>query len=141
MATYSEILQNYVNQSYDSLVRIAKKAYNDAWPVLNRYSKSGDSSDLIVAIFSSTIAIDGKFSELEYDFMKDVLEISYSYSDLKSVVSQYTSPEWLKTIDTIVDSFDRTTKSNIVTLCVCIASVDTTITRAENEFIQRLLID
>ncbi len=138
-AEYRRLLQEFVDSPYQVLVSTGRNMYNKIWPELESMSRSGDCSDLIVAIFATTCAVDGKFTELEYNFMLDVLKINFSYSDLKSLVEEYTSPKWIETIDTIIDRCDNDTKINIATLCICLTAVDKTITRDECAFIDKLL--
>ena len=88
---YNKLLQDYVNAPYDVLLAVANDSLAKVMPVFNEIAEDGNGASIVLPFICTALAVDGKFSELEYKFIKDLLEIDQSYDYFKSVVQNYYS--------------------------------------------------
>lgn len=135
----NEILQNFVNEPYETLVGMAKEAIVNLRPVLNdlvKEEKGG--SKILVALMATSLAVDGKLSDLEYQFVCDVLEEDFSREDVKGLAAAHYGDEMIAAIDGLVDACSTDLKSTLIVFCCCFLAVDETINRDEVAFIQKL---
>lgn len=140
MATWHELLQNYVNLSYADLVAIGRKQWVALAPSLRARCSDGDVFNVIVwGILGSTVAVDQKVSSLECSFINDVLGTNLTMQGLLNVATQFNTPAARTTTDNLIDSISDAEKTALCTLCLCLLAVDQTITREEVAFIQRLV--
>ena len=108
-------------------------------PVFNRLADDGNGASIVLPFICTTLAVDGRFTELEYRFVKDVTGVSQSYDDFKSVVQNFYSDEWVSSIDKVIDACPSDVKESLLSFCLAFVAVDETITREENAFIAKLL--
>lgn len=140
MATWHELLQNYVNLSYAELVAIGRKQWVALAPSLRARCSDSDVFNVIVwGILGSTVAVDQKVSSLECSFINDVLGTNLTMQSLLNVATQFNTPAARTTTDNLIDSISDEEKTALCTLCLCLLAVDQTITREEVAFIQRLV--
>lgn len=137
--SYSQLLQNYVNAPYDVLLAVANDSLAKVMPVFNEVAKDGNGAGLVLPFICTALAVDGKFSELEYKFVKDLLEIDQSYDYFKEVVQQYYSAEWIEAVDGLIDACPADVKNALLCFCLAFVSVDEHISREENAFIAKLM--
>lgn len=135
----NDILQEIVNQDYDQLLQNAIGALNDVMPFFNQVADDGDGAKFVVPIICTVMASDGRFSELEYKFIKQLINSDLSYDQFKGVIQQYYTQEWMDTVDKIIDACDKKTKSTLLCLCSYFAAVDETISKEETAFIKKLV--
>lgn len=135
---FEELLQNYVNADFDTLASIAKDCIDELYPV---FEQSCDSKDapalLILGTIATCIASDGKFTELEYEFLAEISG-KYNYQDLKNFVSEFRSLKSVNATKRIIDSLDGEDKQRLLTVCLCVCAVDETIKREETELLDLL---
>lgn len=137
---YNQLLKDYVNTSYNDLLRIAENSMLKIMPAFNSIAKDGNGASLILPFICTALASDGKFTELEYKFVKQLINSNLSYDQFKNVVQQYYSAEWLEAIDKLYDALPTNLKGDLLSFCLCFVAVDETITREENAFIAKLLV-
>lgn len=137
--SFNEILQEIVNQSYEQLLQNASDALNDLMPFFNEAADDGNGAKFIVPIICTVMATDGKFSQLEYKFIKELINSDMSYDQFKGVVQQYYSESWRNTIDQLIDACDTKTKASLLCLCTYFAAVDETISKEETAFLRKLM--
>lgn len=138
MADLNKILQDFVNNDYDTLVNIAKTAMKDLLPTLNE-ATDGEGSSVIIALFATSLAVDGNLTDLEYKFVCDVLGTYYTYDQVKSLAQAHYNEKIIASVDGIVDSCSTELKSKLLTLCCAFLAVDETISVDEVKFIKKLL--
>ena len=136
--TLNELLQDFVNEPYENLVGMAHQSIVDILPVFNEIADDGQGSKLIIAFIGTSLAIDGKLSELEYRFVCDVLGGQFSYDEVKNLASTHYSGDMINAIDGLVDSAPVELKSALITFCCCFLAVDETISREEVAFVAKL---
>ena len=136
--TLNQILQDFVNEPYENLVSMAKSAIGELTPIFNEIAKDGNGAKFVVPFFATSLAVDGRLSELEYKFVCDIFG-DMSYNDVKALVESHYSDDMIALIDGLADSCPVELKSKLVTLCCCFLAVDETISRDEVAFVKRLL--
>ena len=128
--TLNELLQDFVNEPYENLVGMAQQSIVDILPVFNEIADDGQGSKLIIAFIGTSLAIDGKLS--------DVLGGQFSYDEVKNLASAHYSGDMINAIDGLVDSAPVELKSALITFCCCFLAVDETISREEVAFVAKL---
>ena len=139
MSTLSELLQNYVNKPYDELLALA----SDSLVKLSDFFSSIDeeaSGNVLLHIIATTLAADGKFTKLEYQFICDLLNLDVSYEDMKELLAEFNNGESLLLTDKVFDNIQSTeVKAEMLNLMLCIMAVDENISREEVRFVLLLL--
>ncbi len=137
--TYEQLMQNYVNAPYSVLLSVAVESLNKVMPVFNEIADDGNGASVVLPFICTALAVDGRFSELEYKFVKDVTGLTYSYEDFKNVIQNFYSDEWIAATDKLVDACPDEIKNSLISFCLAFVAVDETITREENAFVYRLI--
>ena len=132
-----QILQDFVNEPYEHLVDMARQAFADIKSTFEEAAPGVDTSQLIVSLFATSLAVDGKLTELEVKFVTDLFN-GVTYDDVKQLVEAHHSAEMVAFIDEFVDGCPIEIKSKLLTLCCCFLAVDETISRDEIAFIYKL---
>lgn len=136
MASFTEIMQQYVNLDYSDLLSTAKRSFAKIIPACEAVDQENKGFLMVTSIFLAALAADGKMSSKEAQFISDLLGL-----DLKQIEqfnSLYNS-NMEELVDKFADSLNSNLKAEVITLCLCIASVDEKISREENAFLQKLL--
>ena len=137
--SYDQLLQNYVNAPYSVLLSVANESLARIMPLFNEVAKDGNGASVVLPFICTAIAIDGKFSELEYKFVKDVTGISASYDEFKNIVQEFYCDEWVQATDKLIDSCPDEIKNSLLSFCLAFVAVDEKISREENSFIAKLI--
>ena len=137
--TYKQLMQNYVNAPYSVLLGVAKDALNKLFPVFDKIASDGNGASVIFPFICTTLAVDGRFTELEYKFIMDVTGLDKSYDEFKALVQNFYNSEWVEKLDRLTDACPQDLKEHLIAFCLAFAAVDETITREENAFIAKLL--
>ena len=133
----NEILQDFVNEPYETLVDMAKAAIVDLTPVFDKVADDGQGAKFIVPFFATSLAVDGKLSDLEYKFVCDIFG-DLTYDEVKDLVEAHYSDKMVALVDDLADSCPVELKSKLLTLCCCFLAVDETISRDEVAFVYKL---
>ncbi len=139
MADLNQILQSMVNEDYDTLVGMAKSAIAELNPIFSEVAEDGNGASAIVALFATSLAVDGKLTELEYKFVCDVLDGEFTYEQVKELVEMHYSEEMIELVNGLADSCPKDLKSKLVVLCCTFLAVDESISRDEVAFVVKLL--
>ena len=138
MATLNELLQDYVNKSYDELLTLARNSVEE---IVCRLSKDGDTeipAKVCYFLTMACIGADGKLSDLEQRFYRDLLGVNTTYQDLSHNALDG-NDELRALADQMFDASSLELKAPILSFCLCFLAVDETISRDEIAFINRLL--
>lgn len=138
MATFNEIKQRYVNLSYSQLLGIARENLSKLMPMFNTVADDGKGIKFLLVFFGACFSADGKFTELEYRFMSDLTSVG-DYDTLKGIVQASYNNNSAELADKIYDVCPASLKPELLSLCLCLVSIDETITKEENAFLQRLV--
>ena len=139
MATLNEILQKYVDASYEELLALATESFDKLMPVFNEVADDGNGAKFIVPVMCASIAADNRFSTLEYKFIKDLLNSDLTYDDFMTSVRLYSGEEGQELVDKLFDACGTDMKTELLSFCLCFMAVDETITKEETAFVKRLL--
>lgn len=90
--TFNELMQKYVNCSYDELVSKAKNDLSMLFPVFEKVTE-GKSADILLPSIFTCLAADGKITALEVRFMEDILGERLPFDEAKRLVSGFYSDE------------------------------------------------
>ena len=133
---FDELLQDYVNQDYDTLLRLAKSKIDELYPLFKRYSPDG-AVELMAGLIATCVAADGTFSELEYEFLGEVMGV-YNYQQLKDYIQNFYNDQAQETTKNLVDTLQGKDKTNMLTICLCICAIDESIKRDETALLAKL---
>lgn len=139
MDKYTQLLQEYVNASYEDLLARARFVLPDILTGLNNIAKDCDGTGFLLALVGTTVVADGMFSDQEYHFLSDVLELDISYKTLKNSLEQYCEEGWDDISYRVMNSVDEDTRTKLGIFCICLAAVDERISGEENGYIAALL--
>lgn len=137
MSEFTRLLQDYVNMDYVILVRSAKESYRKLYPVLLEHDPENSGIILTVSLISAAVAADGDFTETEKNFIRDVFDIPAGKID---IFGQLNSESINTLVDEFADSLSMDHKRELLNIIIAVAACDETITRSENSFIQRIMI-
>ena len=142
--TMQELMQKFVDASYEELLDAAKDALNVVYPKIEEVfadNKDVSTGDILLMFISTTIASDGYFTDLEYRFFCDLTGTDYSYEKVKGFIAQHLGEEFKKSADILFDNIasDNESKNALFILCLAVCSVDKTINTEEIAFIRRLV--
>lgn len=137
MSEFTRLLQDYVNMDYVILVRSAKESYRKLHPVLLEHDPENSGIILTVSLISAAVAADGNFTETEKNFIRDVFDIPAGKID---IFGQLNSESINTLVDEFADSLSIDHKRELLNIIITVAACDETITRSENSFIQRIMI-
>ena len=137
--TFNDLLQDFVDKPYEELVSIANGALEVIVVGFSKINTESKPSDFIIPFIATTLASDGKYTQLEHNFLNTVLETDISYDDSKHFVQSYYNEEIFDLVDQMIDACGQDLKNALVIFCLCFAAVDETITREEGAYIAKLL--
>lgn len=135
----NELLQEFVNLSYEDILAIARERLGELLPVFNQAAKDGDGAKFALLLMGTSLAVDGKLTEKEYNFVNDLLGNKFTYDETKQMVELHYNADFLELADQVVDSCSGALKASLLTFCTCFLAVDETISRDEVAFIKKLL--
>ena len=137
--TFNDLLQDFVNKSYEELLDIANGAFAAIAEGFEQLGTDNELSDFILPFIATTLAVDGKYTQLEHDFLNAVLESDLSYAAGKEYMASHYDDNIFELVDKMIDACGQDLKNAIVIFCLCFASVDETISREEGAYIAKLL--
>lgn len=139
MTSYEQLMQNYVNAPYSVLLSVATESLDKVMPFFSQVAEDGNGANVLLPFICTALAVDGKFSELEYKFVSDVTGINSTYEEFKQFVQGFYTIQWIEANDRIIDSCPEEIKHSLLAFCLAFLAVDETITREENAFIYKLI--
>ena len=140
IAKFNALMQEYVDKSYDELYNIANEALAISMDFFNSAAKDGNGAPYVVLFLSTILAIDGKFTELEYKFLNELLGGGVDYNAAKANVQSHYNDEAFNLADKLIDSCNDDMKTTLLMLVTCFAAVDQTISVEEARYIAKLMI-
>lgn len=134
-----ELLNRFASESYDSLLAIASFSLNKILPIFEHITENEERAISILLTFTTTsLSVDGRLSELEKKFIRELLKISseqaeklYDYSSDKNGIYEF--------VDNVYDASPVEIQKHLLTFICCILSVDKNISYKEVEFIKKLV--
>ena len=136
---YKKLLQDYVNAPYEVLLNVAKNSLAKIMPAFNEIADDGNGAKFVLPFICTTLAVDGKFTQLEFKFVNDLLDANYGFDQFKGIVNSYYSSEWVQAVDNLIDACPSDLKESLLCFCLAFASVDEKIAKEEVSFISKLI--
>ncbi len=138
--TFDELMQEYVNLSFEELVKIADESFAQFSVALTDKLEDEDGAAKFLILLAGTcIGIDNQVTALEGLFLNEVLGTTFDYDTLVAMMDGCNTEKTRAFIDDIIDSFDSDSKAALCAFCTCLMAVDETITRKEVSFLQKLM--
>jgi hypothetical protein len=141
MATLNELLQDYVNLSYDQLIAIAKDEFAKfAYGISNAFGDDDETASRALLVFvAAALGADNRLTDLENKFLNDLLEADHSYEETCEMVAALGGNESREVIDNLIDSLPTDVKAAGLTVALCFCAVDENITREEVSYFVKLM--
>ena len=137
MSFMNELLQKYVNMSYEELLELARYSLSELLDPLVADRGRENASKTLAVVTAACLGTDGKFSSLEHRFLNDLLGCDSSYEENLRYVRDLGNDEARDLVNNWVDSLSSKQKAAAISFCTCLLAVDETITREETAFIAR----
>ena len=142
MANLDQLLQEYVNRPYDELMGLARASMGALSSDMSAiFGDDGSVANAYLIITAACFGVDMKFSTLEYTFLKELIGSDLNYNDMKNVIQGFCGTDSMDLTNRLADSLSRESKSTLLIFCLCLLSVDETITREETAFLVELMKD
>ena len=139
MSSLNQLMQKYVNMSYEELLDLAKFSLSQFIDSVIDSAGANGASKIIAVMTAACLGADGKLTTLENKFFNDLLDCDDSYADNLDFVQSLGTDEARRLVDGMVDRMSSEEKAAAVSFCLCFLAVDETITRDEVAFIDRLI--
>ena len=136
MATLNELLQDFVNRDYEELVAIGKIAFAKVHPVLCKIDAENNGYFLMTNVLLSAIGADGKLTDLESKWLKDVAGLDDNAID--TLLKLYNTKTEDVT-DALFDNAPETLRADLLMLVLSIMAVDEKIAYQETAFLAKLM--
>ena len=133
--TFQELMQEFVNEDYDTLVEVASNAVSEILPTCKEVDQENDGFLMLTSIVITAIASDGNLTSTERRFLKDVFGFTDDHVD--TLVEMY-DKEMFNLVDSFADAFTDI-KATVLVLITAIAACDETISREETAFIRDVI--
>ncbi len=133
----NEILQDYVNLSYEELLGVASHAAKTVVPFFNNAVEDGNGAIFTISFIGTCLAADGQLSALEKKFVCDLFGLDAQ--TVEGIVASINS-EIVRIVDEVFDSIPTDeVKAALLSFCLCFLAVDERISREEVALIQKLI--
>lgn len=136
MVSFNELMQSYVDLSYEALVQTAQLALGKLLPVCKKVDPEHEGVFMVISLVLSAVAADGVLSEKEQHFLGDVLGMDEAA--INTAVHMYSS-DMVDLVDQFADGLDEDTKVNSMMLIIAVAACDETISREETALIRKII--
>ncbi len=136
MATFNELMQKYVNEDYDTLVKFAQHAMGNLLPACKKVDADNDGFMMVSSLILSAVGADGVLTSLERKFLRDVTGLD---DDMISKYIKMYNSKMADLVDTFADNMGTDLKADTAMLIISICACDEKISREETAFIKKLL--
>lgn len=134
-----QLLEVFRQQSYDELLVIAATSASKLLPVFQRVTGSTQEGMTCLILFIGTsLASDGKLSELEAKFVSDLLGVSENQINTL-VESMKENTTYADVVDKIFDACMYELADELLKFCCCILAIDKDLDEKEVRFVKKLL--
>ena len=133
-----ELLQEFVNKSYEELVEIAEGALTSLYVELEKIADSVQIvPHVIIGYLAASVAADGKLTNKEMQFLKDVLGVDNEKANV--ILSLGKDPQQVASLDLLFDMGSKEFREIALLFCLSLISIDKEVNRRERDFIERLV--
>ena len=142
MKSFSELLQDLVNEPYEYLMELAVDAVGKLSKGMSAVFRNADSSSTsrtILTLIGICIGKDGVVTDLECRFLNEMLSCNYDRETLQGVANLIGNDEGEQIILQLTQVLDEEAVAALVLLAACFCAVDETISRDEVDFLRNLM--
>ena len=136
MATFSELMQKYVNSDYETLVLLAQKALVNLLPACKAVDKENDGLFMATSIILAAIGADGVLTGLEKKLLADAL--GQDDATVQKFIGLYDS-RMADLVDHFADNTNDDIKADVLMLVTAVAAVDEKISHQETALIKKIM--
>lgn len=136
MATFSELMQKYVNSDYETLVLLAQKALVNLLPACKAVDKENDGLFMATSIILAAIGADGVLTGLEKKLLADAL--GQDDATIQKFIGLYDS-RMADLVDHFADNTNNDIKADVLMLITAVAAVDEKISHQETALIKKIM--
>ena len=136
MSNFDRVLQTYINMPYDERLSLAGYSLSQ---FVNSLGGTTDASKICAVITAACLGADGKLTSLESKFLNDLLDCDDSYAENLNFVQSLGGDEARRLTDDLIDSLSADEKAAAVSFCLCLLTVDESISRDEVAFVEHLI--
>lgn len=134
--TFEQLMQQYVNYSYDELMAIARNSLNTLIPVCQKLDPEHKGMFLFTSILLAAVGADRQLSAKERQFIADLTGLDEE--KINVVIGTYNS-DMENLVNTFADKLSGDVKVQTACLISAIAACDGTITYGESDFILKVI--
>ena len=136
--TIDKLLEQFNEKSYEELVEIAEGALTSLYVELEKISDSVQIvPHVIIGYLAASVAADGKLTNKEMQFLKDVLGVDNEKANV--ILSLGKDPQQVATLDLLFDMGSQEFREIALLFCLSLISIDKEVNRREKDFIERLV--
>ena len=138
---FNDLMQRYVNCSYEELLAMAKKSIAElSGEMLKCFQTKETAIHAYVLIAVASIGADNILSPLECKFLDDLFGIGSDLEETRKLILSWGRTDAMELVDKLADSLSSDGKANLINVCLTFLSVDEKLSKAELSFIQKLMM-
>ena len=138
MAQLTEIAKKYTETDYEELLKKAKRDCALLYPLFGKIAGDENGTPYLMIFIGTSLASDGVLSEREYTFLHDLTGIGRE--EAEEMIRKHGTEQAVSLADRVFDTCPDELKTLLFDLCMCFIAVDKEVSRAEREFLSRLLM-
>ena len=138
---FKKVLQSIVNLETEKKISLAVSAIGDIAPELQKHFDSAQSAKIIVAIFATSVAADGKLNSNEFALFKSFMNamgIKMSDDEYVKLISNFSDKDSYQAIHALNKILTADGKASLVMLVAAICAIDDRIDPNETSFLEDL---
>lgn len=144
MSYFSDFLQDILDLSPEEKIKMIIDSMIEMGPTFKKLDSKGDGNIIIYTLLGTSIAVDGKLTQGEYDFLHAFFksfDIKMSDEEIIKLIKATSSKDAYLFIKDIKKYLDNEGIINIVKIVSALCSIDNKINKEEAEYISSLLFD
>lgn len=128
----------YLGLSYYDLENYAGENYKIAYTYISSVASDINPNTLLIGAMFTCIAVNGKFSEKEWDFVASFIG-GYTYDEAFETINEYYCDDAEQTTRDVVNAMPGDIKEAFINLCILVMCVDGRVDSYESSFLYSLL--
>lgn len=132
----NETLQKIVNEDYDTLVNLAKRAIADILPCCQKVDAKNDGIVMLTSILMAAVAADRTLTALESKFIGEITGLN---EETILSLARVKPAENAELVDRFADVLNAEDKAALCFLVSTIFACDEKISAEENQYLHKLL--
>lgn len=128
----------YLGTSYSQQERAAGANYKKLYEYIKSVDSDVNPNTLLIGSIYTFIAIDGKFTEKEWNFVKNFIG-STSYDDSFNVISEFYCDLAQQTARDFIHELPNDLKEAMIELCIIVMCIDGRVDNYEASFLKTII--